>query len=142
MSGVRSIVVSGNDPRLSKLDRQFSIPVQFQRFMPGIPIKVHSYRTRKNTWILFAVSAEAESIDYRYSNGSIYRAVEIRSEWIETSQHLFEYLRTRFFDFDIMADPEGETILEVNPSPAPIFFERVISDFRFSARVIEDWIRG
>jgi hypothetical protein len=65
------------------------------------------------------------------------------SEWIVIAEQIFERLGTIFFDFDIVR-PAGERawLLEVNCSPAPVYYESeaLSSPHTFSSRILMDWM--
>ena len=142
ISGIRSIVVDGQDERLSYSHARFAAPVQFQKRVMGAPVKVHWYRTRRETWLILAVAASATGVDYRYCSESEYEIMPMRAHWYLFANDLFARLRTRFFDFDLIDSEDGELFLEVNTSPAPAYFEDATSNFSFSARVLCDWVCG
>jgi hypothetical protein len=141
ISHIRSIVVNVAHPDLMRnSDGETASPVMFQRFCEGNQVKVHCYYTRYQTWRLFAVSANSNAVDYRYSIKTKYTIEPIQGRWYHYAQHLYNYLQIRFFDFDLVVFEGNDTFLEVNTSPAPIYFERIFSEYRYSASVLLDWL--
>lgn len=145
ISGQRSIVVRCSDPRLKHSDNRQPFPVQLQQHVVGLPIKVHFYRTRYDTWMTFAVASESDSVDYRYSSTTTYREIVAKPLWYKMAADFYAKCGTRFFDIDIIcSDGTSLTFLEVNCSPAPVYFERAMESgaLKYSARVISDWLSG
>jgi hypothetical protein len=141
LSHVRSKVVDSSHPGLLlSNDGNMAAPSMFQHLVHGLHVKVHCYYSRCQTWKLFAVSAKASCIDYRYSSDVEYAVEQVRCRWYHYAQRLYEYLRIRFFDFDLVVSGSFDTFLEVNSSPAPVYFENILEDYRYSAHVLLDWL--
>ncbi|MCK4816921.1 hypothetical protein KA005_14220, partial [bacterium] len=112
-----------------------------QENIKGIPIKLHFYRKRDGLWLSFMVACESNVIDYRYDEGTIYKELETKLEWILAADLFLKKYGCRFFDVDIITHKNGEVFLEVNFSPAPRFFEEHVGDTKFSSRLLADWLK-
>ena len=118
ISCIRSIVC--------QVDRTFknkyiSEPVMFQEYIRGVNIRVHVVGTQ-----ISALMIKAPDIDYRYSEeskrqySSIDLPKEIQKECIEVTRSLGLVLS----GIDLLKLDDKYYILEINPSPAYVFFEK------------------
>lgn len=124
MSGVRSIVQVLEVDDLARLDAIRWCPVQFQVFVDGTNVRVHTVGEE-----VFATAINTTATDYRYAH----RQVGVHAELVETSLSddvaercvcLARALGLPFAGIDLKITPEGETYcLEVNPSPAYSYYE-------------------
>ena len=62
-SGIRSIVRRLGPDQLARLDRLCDGPAQFQAFVPGRNVRVHTVGE-----LVFATRIESEAVDYRYAH--------------------------------------------------------------------------
>ena len=121
-SGVRSIVHELTPGRAATLDRVRNLPTQFQQLLLGTNVRVHVIGRQT-----FACEIAAETIDYRYREGSSSARMQpvdlppgVRTRCLELSAALDLPLA----GIDLLRDPDGEWwCFEVNPSPAYTCFE-------------------
>jgi glutathione synthase/RimK-type ligase-like ATP-grasp enzyme len=123
ISGVRSIVRQMDEDDLARLDRIRWCPVQFQAFVPGTNIRVHTIGGEA-----FATEIVSDVIDYRYARqeGSTaeLRGIELPARVIERCLMLADGLGLSFAGIDLKLTPDGEVYcFEVNPCPAYSYFE-------------------
>jgi glutathione synthase/RimK-type ligase-like ATP-grasp enzyme len=124
MSGVRSIVQTLSEEDLARLDRIRWCPVQFQAFVEGRNVRVHTVGGQ-----VFATAITTPAIDYRYAHRqvgdhAVLEAVELSEEWSERCLRLARALDLPFAGIDLKITPDDEVYcLEVNPSPAYSFYE-------------------
>ena len=92
---------------------------------------------------MFTVSASSTAVDYRYAT-AWYQAHWTPAEAFLLADWVYRKLGTRFFDIDFILGEAGPVFLEINASPAPVFFETHTLDGarEFSSRVLCDWLRG
>lgn len=123
-SGLRSIVREMAADDLARLDRIRWCPVQFQAFVEGTNVRVHTVGTDE----VFATAVESEATDYRYArrDGGEARlsAIELPVELAERCVRLAAALDLPFAGIDLKLTAAGEaTCFEVNPSPAFSYYE-------------------
>jgi glutathione synthase/RimK-type ligase-like ATP-grasp enzyme len=123
ISGIRSIVKILDEVDLARLDQIRWCPVQFQAFVPGTNIRVHTIGGQA-----FATAIESDVTDYRYakSQGSSaeLRAVELPARVTERCLLLAAGLDLAFAGIDLKITPEGDVYcFEVNPCPAYSYYE-------------------
>jgi len=124
MSGIRSIVRLLEDCDLDRLERIRWCPVQFQQFVAGTNMRVHTVGQS-----VFATAIETRAIDYRYARRQVgeaasLRAVELPSELAERCVRLARALGLDFAGIDLKQTPEGEIYcFEVNPMPGFSYYE-------------------
>ena len=124
MSGVRSIVQTMNDEDFARLDRIRSCPVQFQAFVEGRNVRVHTIDAQ-----VFATAITTDATDYRYAHkqGSDYaelEAIELPDDLSERCLRLSSALDLPFAGIDLKITPDEEVYcFEVNPSPAFSYYE-------------------
>jgi hypothetical protein len=122
MSGVRSIVRTVDDDALERIDRVRWCPVQFQAFVEGVNVRVHTV----GATAAFASLVRSDGVDYRYAEGP---AAEVAATALpvqveERCLQLAARLGLHFAGIDLKIDPSGEAwCLEVNPSPAFSYYE-------------------
>lgn len=123
ISGVRSIVRRMTDDDLRRLERIRWCPVQFQAFVPGTNVRVHTIGKRA-----FATEILTDVTDYRYAHQqegrTTLRATELPDNVIDACLRLAADLRLPFTGIDLKVTPDGRVYcFEVNPSPAFSYFE-------------------
>jgi RimK-like ATP-grasp domain len=123
ISGVRSIVRRMDDDDLRRLERIRWCPVQFQAFVPGVDIRVHTIGKQA-----FATEIRSDVVDYRYAHQqdgrTVLQATELPEDVIDACLDLAADLRLPFTGIDLKVTPDGRVFcFEVNPSPAYSYFE-------------------
>jgi hypothetical protein len=124
MSGVRSIVRDLHESDLERLDAIRWCPVQFQAFVPGRNVRVHTVGDD-----VFATAITTEATDYRYAQRqrgepAALEAVDLDDEMAERCLALARDLDLPFAGIDLKVTPDDEVYcLEVNPSPAYSYYE-------------------
>jgi glutathione synthase/RimK-type ligase-like ATP-grasp enzyme len=124
ISGVRSIVRRMNTEHLARLPFLRDGPAQFQAFIPGNNVRVHTVGDR---W--FATRIRSEAVDYRYAPQeglTVEMEPTVLPAAVATAclrvAHEFQLLLS---GIDLKETPEGDYYcFEVNPSPAFLFYER------------------
>ena len=124
ISGIRSIVKVLDDDDLARLDHIRWCPVQFQAFVPGTNVRVHTVGTTAT----FCTAVDTDVADYRYArtlNGEIeLRPVELGDGVAERCLELANDLGLHFAGIDLKVTPDGDVFcFEVNPSPAYSYYE-------------------
>jgi glutathione synthase/RimK-type ligase-like ATP-grasp enzyme len=123
-SGVRSIVRRLGPERLADLDLLRDGPVQFQAYVAGSNVRVHTVGDR-----LFATRIVSEATDYRYARRD---GLSVEMEPAELPPPVAEACRRVARDLgllhagiDLKQTPDGEWFcFEVNPCPGFIYYER------------------
>ncbi|MDQ4130320.1 MAG: ATP-grasp domain-containing protein [Actinomycetota bacterium] len=124
ISGVRSIVKTLEEEDLCRLDRIRLCPVQFQAFVEGTNVRVHTIGAE-----VFATAITTNATDYRYAYESENGATELEEfhiddELAERCLVLARALELPFAGIDLKLAPDGEVYcFEVNPSPAFSYYE-------------------
>jgi glutathione synthase/RimK-type ligase-like ATP-grasp enzyme len=124
ISGERSIVKKLGEADLARLDRIRHCPVQFQVWVPGQDIRVHTIGDR-----CFATAISSTGVDYRYAGQRDGAAAELSAttlpdEIAERCLALTAHLGLEFAGIDLRRDPDGRYVcFEVNPSPAFSYYE-------------------
>lgn len=124
ISGVRSIVRTLEDDDLKRLNLIRLCPTQFQAFVPGTNLRVHTIGEE-----VFATAVSTDATDYRYAHRQIgdpaeLRAVEL-SDWLAAKcVALARGLGLDFAGIDLKVTPDDQIYcFEVNPSPAFSYYE-------------------
>jgi glutathione synthase/RimK-type ligase-like ATP-grasp enzyme len=123
-SGIRSIVRRLGPDQLARLDHLRDGPAQFQAFVPGRNVRVHTVGER-----VFATRIESDAVDYRYAHldgltarfepAALPPAIEAACLRLARACDLL------FAGIDLKETPEGEYFcFEVNPSPGFLYYER------------------
>lgn len=123
ISGVRSIVREVDEDELARLDQIRSCPVQFQAFVDGRNLRVHTVGGE-----VFATGIQTDVTDYRYAQR---QGGETALEPVELSDDLAAQCLALAHDFglplagiDLKVTDDGEVYcFEVNPSPAYSYYE-------------------
>lgn len=123
ISGARSIVRQLTDADLARLDHIRWCPVQFQAYIPGTNVRVHTIGREA-----FATELISDATDYRYAaqqgGKTALAATELSDELIEGCVNLAAELRLPFAGIDLKIAPDGRVYcFEVNPSPAYSYYE-------------------
>lgn len=123
ISGIRSVVQTLQDEDLARLERIRWCPTQFQAFIDGTNVRVHTVGDA-----LFATAIRTEATDYRYAHrqgGSAeLEATELPDALAEKCLRLARSLGLAFAGIDLKITPDGRVFcFEVNPSPAFSYYE-------------------
>ena len=140
ISGIRSIVKVLENADFERLDHIRWCPIQFQAFIEGINVRVHTVAQE-----VFATEICSDVTDYRYAHRqggqAQLRAIELASALSERCLMLSQALHLPFAGIDLKITPAGEVFcFEVNPSPAFSFFET--STGQPIARAIARYLAG
>jgi glutathione synthase/RimK-type ligase-like ATP-grasp enzyme len=123
IGGVRSIARRMNTEHLARLPFLRDGPAQFQAFISGDNIRVHTVGDR---W--FATRIRTEAVDYRYAQQEGL-AVEMEPATLPAAVataclRIAREFRLLLAGIDLKETPEGDYYcFEVNPSPAFLFYE-------------------
>jgi glutathione synthase/RimK-type ligase-like ATP-grasp enzyme len=122
-SGIRSIVSMLDDAAMARLDLVRWCPVQFQRQVPGMDVRVHVVGRQT-----FASAIDSDAIDYRYAarqgTTAKLREYDLDSEVRARCVRLAATLELPFAGIDLRLASGGEVYcFEVNPSPAYSYYE-------------------
>jgi len=124
ISAVRSIVQELRDEDEERLDRIRWCPTQFQKFVDGTNVRVHTVGDD-----VFATAVRSEATDYRYSGRQSGEPAELREvvlskDLAEQCLRLSCSLGLEFSGIDLKITPEDEVYcFEVNPCPAFSYYE-------------------
>jgi RimK-like ATP-grasp domain len=124
MSGVRSVVQVLTDLDVQRLERIRWCPVQFQAFVDGMDVRVHTVGET-----VFAARITSWATDYRYGErfGAPPATVEpyaLDDDLAFRCVTLARHLGLELAGIDLRITPEGEAVcFEVNPSPAFSYYE-------------------
>ena len=123
ISGVRSIVHTLEAEDFERLDCIRWCPTQFQAFVEGTNIRVHTVGST-----LFATAIHTQATDYRYARrqGSDVElhAIELPDALAERCLGLAQALGLAFAGIDLKLTPDNQVYcFEVNPSPAFSYYE-------------------
>jgi len=124
LSGIRSIVRRVGPEQLARFDLLHHGVAQFQAFIPGENVRVHTVGDE-----LFPTRVLSESVDYRYArregNTIEMEEVTLAPAVAEACIRLSRALDLLIAGIDLKVTPEGETYcFEINPSPGFIFYEQ------------------
>lgn len=124
ISGIRSIVQTLEDRDLKRLNLIRLCPTQFQAFVEGTNVRVHTIGDK-----LFATAISTDATDYRYArkqtgDSAELREVELSDSLAEKCLDLARGLGLAFAGIDLKVTPENRVYcFEVNPSPAFSYYE-------------------
>ncbi len=123
ISGVRSIVRELTEPDLKRLDHIRLCPTQFQQYVAGTDVRVHTIGSAA-----FAVSISTDSADYRYAHQQGGRTelapTTLPADTANRCIRLANALGLEFAGIDLRITPENEVYcFEVNPCPAFTYYE-------------------
>jgi hypothetical protein len=125
ISSERSVVHRLEDADLGRLERIRWCPVQFQAFVAGPNVRVHTVGDR-----VFATVIETDAVDYRYAQRQVGRPASfapyrLDDALAERCVRLSRALGLEVAGIDLKLPPDGRTVcLEVNPSPVFSYYER------------------
>jgi glutathione synthase/RimK-type ligase-like ATP-grasp enzyme len=123
VSSVRSIVRTLREEDLGRLDHILWCPTQFQAFVDGVNLRVHTVERE-----VYATAIVTDATDYRYahhqgSSVKMYR-YDLPKRLAERCISLADALELPFAGTDLKVDTRNTTYcLEVNPSPAFSYYE-------------------
>jgi hypothetical protein len=124
ISAIRSIVQELSDSDEERLEFIRWCPTQFQAFVEGINLRVHTIGGE-----VFPTAVDSEATDYRYAARQAGEAAELREvvlsdELAERCLRLSASLGLEFAGIDLKITPDNEVYcFEVNPSPAFSYYE-------------------
>lgn len=124
VSGVRSIVETMKDDDLARVEQVRACPVQFQAYVPGVDVRVHTIGDE-----VFASAVTSTATDYRYASVQAEVPAELHATELEAAVagrcvELAADLGLDFAGIDLKITPDDEVFcFEVNPSPAYSYFE-------------------
>jgi hypothetical protein len=128
ISGMRSIVQTMTDADLARLDAIRWCPVQFQAYVPGTDVRVHTVGEA-----VFATRIRSDATDYRYAREQTDNLAELEPTDLDDDVAarcvaLGADLGLEFAGIDLKladaADRAADVFcFEVNPSPAYSYFE-------------------
>jgi hypothetical protein len=124
ISAVRSIVQEVSDADEQRLHRIRACPTQFQVFVEGTNVRVHTIGGE-----VFATAVCSEATDYRYAARQAGLPAELRDVRLspELSEQCLRLARTLGLEFagiDLKITPEDDVYcFEVNPCPAFSYYE-------------------
>jgi glutathione synthase/RimK-type ligase-like ATP-grasp enzyme len=122
ISGVRSIVREIDDEALRRLHLLRWCPVQFQRYIAGTNIRVHTVAGE-----VFATRIDTDRVDYRYAHRdggyAHLTACTLPDDVAQRCLDLAQDLGLALAGLDLIRCDDGEFFcLEVNPSPAFTYY--------------------
>jgi glutathione synthase/RimK-type ligase-like ATP-grasp enzyme len=124
ISAVRSIVQELSDEDEERLERIRWCPTQFQAFVDGTNLRVHTIGGEA-----FATAVRSDATDYRYAARQMGESAELREvvlsdELTNRCLRLSRSLGLEFAGIDLKVTPDEEIYcFEVNPSPAFSYYE-------------------
>ena len=123
-SGIRSIVRRLGPDQLARLAFLRDGPAQFQAFVPGRNVRVHTVGDA-----VFATRIETEAVDYRYAHldglDVAMTPVTLPAAVEDACLRAARDLDLLFAGIDLKETPDGEYVcFEVNPCPGFIYYER------------------
>jgi glutathione synthase/RimK-type ligase-like ATP-grasp enzyme len=124
ISAVRSIVQELSDEDEERLDRIRWCPTQFQAFVEGTNLRVHTVGNE-----VFATAIRSEATDYRYATRQAGEPAELREVVLSDELRrqclmLSHSLGLEFAGIDLKITPDDEVYcFEVNPCPAFSYYE-------------------
>jgi hypothetical protein len=124
ISGVRSIVQKLGDEDLPRLASLRWCPTQFQQFVEGFDVRVHTIDDK-----VMATLITSSATDYRYATTQVGKsaeltATELSDDVSENCVRLARGLGLAFAGIDLKFAPDGRVFcFEVNPCPGYTYFE-------------------
>lgn len=123
ISGIRSIVRELHDEDLARLPLISSVPVQFQRYLPGRDVRVHVVGDAT-----FAAVIDSAATDYRYADRegahTTMRPFDLPDEIAQRCVEVTARLGLVLSGVDLrLGVDDAWTCFEVNPMPAYSYFE-------------------
>ncbi len=123
-SGIRSIVRRLGPDQLTRLPFLHHGPAQFQGFVPGRNVRVHTVGDA-----VFATVIETEAVDYRYARHDgldvAMRPMNLPTAVGDACLRAARSLDLLFAGIDLKETPDGDYVcFEVNPCPGFTYYER------------------
>jgi glutathione synthase/RimK-type ligase-like ATP-grasp enzyme len=124
ISGERSIVNLLRDDDSRRLERIAWCPVQFQAYVEGDDVRVHTVGSK-----VFATLVQSDAVDYRYAlqqtgNTATFTPYELPSDHAQRCVALAASLGLEVAGLDFKLTEDGRMVcLEVNPSPVFSYYE-------------------
>lgn len=123
-SGIRSIVRLLGPAQLGRLKFLRHGPAQFQAFVPGRNVRVHTVGDT-----VFATRIETDAVDYRYAHldglDVVMTPVTLPAAVHTACLRAARELGLTFTGIDFKETPDGEYVcFEINPSPGFTYYER------------------
>jgi glutathione synthase/RimK-type ligase-like ATP-grasp enzyme len=125
ISGIRSIVAEMSAAELERLGALHGCPVQFQAYVPGFDVRVHTIGDD-----VFATRIDSTGTDYRYAShngdgdGTRLSPYDIDHGLARRCRELAGALGLAFAGIDLRITPDDDVVcFEVNPSPAYSYYE-------------------
>jgi glutathione synthase/RimK-type ligase-like ATP-grasp enzyme len=123
-SGIRSIVRRLGPDQLARLAFLRDGPAQFQAFVPGRNVRVHTVGNA-----VFATLIESEAVDYRYASRDgldvAMTPMTLPAAIEDACLRVARDLDLLFAGIDLKQTPHGDFVcFEVNPCPGFIYYER------------------
>jgi RimK-like ATP-grasp domain len=124
LSGIRSIVKRLQPEQLQRLELLRNGPAQFQAFIPGDNVRVHTVGDE-----MFATRVYSDVVDYRYASregGNVeMEPATLPDKVAESCFQLAQHLDLNIAGIDLKLTPNGEYYcFEVNPSPGFLYYEK------------------
>ncbi|MGH9872355.1 MAG: ATP-grasp domain-containing protein [Pyrinomonadaceae bacterium] len=124
LSGVRSIVRRMDQEHLARLPLLRHGPAQFQAFIPGENVRVHTVGDQ-----LFATRVHSQTVDYRYASregGEVeMEPTTLPANVAESCLRLARQLDLLLTGIDLKETPDGDYYcFEINPCPGFLYYER------------------
>jgi len=124
LSGVRSVVRLMGTGDLDRLDVLRDCPAQFQEFVPGTNVRVHTVDGE-----VFATRIVSAAVDYRFAEregaAAILEPTTVPAWVADACLDLARGMGLVIAGIDLKVTPEGEWYcFEVNPCPAFAYYER------------------
>lgn len=124
ISGVRSVVRRLDDAQMERLDLLRHGPAQFQAFVPGSNVRVHTVGEQ-----LFATRIMTEAVDYRYArrdgHALTMEVAELPPAVAAACLRIAADLDLLHAGIDLKETPHGDWYcFEVNPCPGFVYYER------------------
>lgn len=123
-SGIRSIVRWLGPAQLTRLEFLHNGPAQFQAFVPGRNVRVHTVGDE-----VFATRIETDAVDYRYAHldglDVVMTPVTLPAAVKTACLRGARELGLLFAGIDLKETPDGEYFcFEINPCPGFTYYER------------------
>ena len=124
ISSERSIVSRLDEHDVIRLERIRWCPVQFQAFVPGRNLRVHTVGDK-----VFATVINTEAVDYRYAiqqtgSAAAFAPYDLGDELAERCVRLATGLGLQVAGLDLKLATDGRVVcLEVNPSPVFSYYQ-------------------
>lgn len=123
-SGIRSIVRRLGPDQLARLPLLREGPAQFQAFVPGCNVRVHTVGDA-----VFATRIKTEAVDYRYAHldglDVVMTPMNLPAAVEAACRRAARDLDLLFAGIDLKETPDGEYVcFEVNPCPGFTYYER------------------